>query len=130
MARPRVVEHRIEDLGRHACIAGRAAEELATWTLVRRREKRRVTFAPRFSVNRFGAAREAVLGGLGIAILPEVLCVDDIKTRRLVRVLPSWEGEPGGVNIVYRANRSRTAAVRTCIEHLLAALPAFDPQRT
>jgi DNA-binding transcriptional LysR family regulator len=131
-ASPRYVkEHgaprRIEDLARHACVATRAIEGPASWTLVRGRQRRRVAFVPRVSVNRHGVAHEAVLADVGIAILPQVLCAEDVARKRLVRVLKDYEGEAGGVHLLYRAQRSLTAAVRTCVAHFLAELPATDP---
>lgn len=120
---------RVEDLARHACIAKRSADGVATWTLVRGRHKRKVTISPRFSVNESSAAYRATLAGVGIAMLPEVICAADAKAKRLVRVLADHEGEAGGVHLLYRAHRSLTAAVRTCIDHFLATLPATDPTR-
>ena len=121
---------RVEDLARHDCIATTSADGHATWTLARGRTRRRVTFEPRLYVSEFSAAYRAVLAGVGIALLPESLCAEDVARRRMVRVLDGWEGEAGGVQLLYRAHRSLTAAVRTCIDHLLAELRATDLTRT
>lgn len=134
-ASPRYLEargtpRRVDDLAKHDCIATRAADGMATWTLTTGgREKRRVAFAPRFYVKEFSAAHGAVLAGVGIAMLPEVLCAQDVAAKRLVRVLDGYEGAVGGVYLLYRAQRSLTAAARTCIDHFLAELPATDPAR-
>ncbi|MBU8898320.1 LysR family transcriptional regulator [Corallococcus sp. H22C18031201] len=114
----------VEDLAVHDCIATRATDGHATWTLTQGRTKRRFTFAPRLYVSEFSAAYRAVLAGVGIAMLPESLCAQDVKQRHMARVLDGWEGEAAGVYLLYRAHRSLTAAVRTCIDHLLAELPA------
>ncbi|MDI1484726.1 LysR family transcriptional regulator [Polyangium sp. y55x31] len=121
------VPRRIDDLAQHDCVATRASDGFTTWTLVQGRTKRRFTFAPRFYVSEFAAAHRAVLAGVGIALLPEVHCTEDLAQNRLVRVLAGWEGEAGGVHLLYRAHRSITAAVRTCIDHFLAELPGTDP---
>ncbi|AUX24105.1 LysR family transcriptional regulator [Sorangium cellulosum] len=133
-ASPRYLEargapRRVEDLARHDCIATRATEGFATWTLYQGRSKRRVTVAPRFYVNEFSAAHGAAIAGVGIAMLPEVRCLEDVAEERLVRVLDEVEGESGGVYLLYRAHGSLTAAVRTCIDHFLAELPSTDPSR-
>jgi DNA-binding transcriptional LysR family regulator len=133
-ASPRYLEargtpRRLDDLARHDCIATRAADGMATWTLVQERRKRRVTFEPRFYVSEFSAAHRAALAGVGIGLFPEVHCAADVAAKRLVRVLDGCEGESGGVSLLYRAHRSLTAAVRTCIDHFLAELPATDPSR-
>lgn len=118
---------RVEELAEHDGVATRIRDGFSSWTLTRGRVKRRVTFAPRFYVSELSAAREAVLAGIGIAMLPEVFCVEDVAKKRLVRVLDGWEGEAGGVHLLYRAHRSLSVAVRRCIEHLLTELPGTDP---
>lgn len=114
----------VEELALHDCIATRATDGHATWTLAQGRTKRRFTFAPRLYVSEFSAAYRAVLAGVGIAMLPESLCAQDVNRRHMARVLEGWEGEAAGVYLLYRAHRSLTAAVRTCIDHLLAELPS------
>ena len=121
---------RVDDLGKHDCIATRTADGRATWTLTQGRTTRRFTFAPRLYVSEFSAAYRAVLAGVGIAMLPESLCAEDVVKRRLVRALEGWEGEASGICLLYRAHRSLTAAVRTCVDHFLAELPGTDLART
>lgn len=117
---------RVEDLAHHDCIATRASEGHATWTLGQGRTRRRFAFAPRLYVSEFSAAYRAALAGIGIAMLPESLCAEDVAKKRLVRTLDGWEGEASGIYVLYRAHRVLTAAVRTCIDHFLAELPATD----
>lgn len=113
---------RFADLARHACIAARSSDGLATWTLLHRGRKRRFTFAPRLAVTEYQAAYRAVRAGLGISIIPERTSAQDVEARRLVRVLPGIEGESGGVYLLYRAHRSLTPAVRACIDRLTQAM--------
>jgi len=121
---------RVDDLARHDCISTYATDGHATWTLTQGRTKRRLTFAPRLHVNLFSAAHRAVLAGIGIAMLPESHCTEDVAKGRMARVLDGWEGDTGGVYLLYRNHRSLTAAVRSCIDHLLAELPATDLARS
>ncbi|WP_437280582.1 LysR family transcriptional regulator [Sorangium sp. So ce375] len=125
----RGVPHRIEDLAHHDCIAIHATDGMATWTFGQGRRRRRVTFEPRFYVSESSAAYRATLAGVGIAMLPEVFCAEDVAAKRLVRVLKGYEAEAGGVSLLYRSHRALTAAVRTCVDHLLGELPATDPAR-
>lgn len=127
-ASPRYLKERgtprgIEELAAHDCIATHATDGHATWTLAQGRTRRRFTFAPRLYVSEFSAAYRAVLADVGITMLPESLCAHDVSKRHLARILEGWEGEAAGVYLLYRAHRSLTAAVRTCIDHLLAELP-------
>lgn len=115
------------DLVRHDCIASEAVDGHTTWTLLRGRRKQRVTVAPRLYVTEAGLVRQAALAGLGIAMVPELYCTRDVAEGRLVPVLPRYQGEAGGVHLLYRAHRAFTAAVRTCVDHLLTEFPAADP---
>lgn len=118
----------VDALARHHCISTRAADGLATWTFVRPGARtQRVTFAPRLHVSDTTSAQRAARGGVGIAMLPEILAADDVAHGRLARVLPRHEGQAGGISLLYRAHRSLTAAVRACVDHLVRAIPASDP---
>lgn len=133
-ASPRYLEARgtprtIADLARHACIATHGGDGTAAWTLSRKRVTKRVSYVPRLHVNDSSAAHRAARAGVGIAMLPEVLCAEDVAHGRLARVLPRFEGQVGGVSLLYRAHRSVTAAIRACIDHFLAELPPSDPAR-
>ena len=125
----RGVPRRLQDLVRHDCIATHATDGVAIWTLAGARRKIRVTIEPRFYVNESSSAYRAALAGVGIAMLPEAICAQDVRQKRLVRVLRGYEGESGGVYLLYRAQRSMTAAVRTCIDHFLAELPGTYASR-
>jgi DNA-binding transcriptional LysR family regulator len=116
------------DLTTHALIATRSRDGFETWTLLSGSRKHRITFAPRFYVSEVVAARRAALAGVGIALLPHLLCVEDLAKKRLVHVLPNWKGETGGVHLLYRSGRSLSVAARALIERLLADLPSLDPR--
>lgn len=128
--RARGTPRTVEALSRHDCISTRAADGLATWTFERAGARaQRVTFAPRLYVSDTSAAQRAARGGVGIAMLPEILAVEDVARGRLVPVLPRHEGRAGGLSLLYRAHRSLTAAVRSCVDHFVSTMPTSDPSR-
>lgn len=49
--------------------------------------------------------REAVLSGLGVAILPEWMMQEELKAGRLVRLLPEWSARDLPVHVVYAGHR-------------------------
>lgn len=51
-------------------------------------------------------ARQIVLSGYGICILPEHLAAADLKSGKLVKVLPNAKPTSGGVDLAYRTNRT------------------------
>ena len=109
---------KLADLAKHDLIATQASARGASWELVEDgRRPKRFAFTPRLVVNEMMAARSAAIAGGGIAFLP-----GDQRADQLERVLPSVAGVPGGMWLLYPARRTLTAAVRTCVDHLLASL--------
>jgi DNA-binding transcriptional LysR family regulator len=77
-----------------------------------------VRHQPRMTCADFVALRDAAAGGLGVALLPDHVCGDDLRGGRLVRVFPGWGGETGIVHLVFTTRRGLPPAVRAFIDHL------------
>jgi DNA-binding transcriptional LysR family regulator len=60
--------------------------------------------------------------GLGVAHLPAFLCVEDLRARRLERVLPDWTSPVIPINAVYPSTRHLSPKVKTFLDHLHARL--------
>jgi DNA-binding transcriptional LysR family regulator len=58
------------------------------------------------------------LSGLGIAALPAFLCVEDLRARCLLRVLPDWNAPSIPIHAVYPSTRQLSPKVKTFLEHL------------
>jgi DNA-binding transcriptional LysR family regulator len=56
--------------------------------------------------------------GLGIALLPAYRCADDLRARRLDRVLADWNAPSTPVHVVYPSIRHMPPKVKTFVEHL------------
>jgi DNA-binding transcriptional LysR family regulator len=119
---------RLADLSAHDLIATHSSTSGAVWELfgggrndkARGQRRHRFAFKPRLLVNELFAAKSAALAGAGIVLLPS----PHVDQGELERVLPDVSGESGGLWLLYPARRSLTAAVRSCIKHLLASLPS------
>lgn len=84
------------DLARHDCLHYLRPGDPPAWQLLRRggREaghKTTVPVAGPFAANNSEALREAALGGLGIALLPDFSAEAGLKSGKLVEVLPDWQ---------------------------------------
>jgi DNA-binding transcriptional LysR family regulator len=80
--------------------------------------KREVVVPARLLVNDMDVLRESVVFGLGIAVVPTFLCVEDLRAKRLERVLPDWGPAPTPVHIVYPSRRHLSPTVTSFIDHL------------
>jgi len=96
------------------------------WHLVGPNDARIVVrHAPRMTCTDFAALRDAAAGGLGVALLPDHVCSDDLRGGRLVRVFPGWGGQMGIVHLVFTTRRGLPPAVRALIDHLARTFAAI-----
>ena len=80
------------DLATHDCLPYLRPGETPTWTFAPDKGATRVAVPVRgpFSANNSEALREAAMGGLGIALLPDFSAQAALRAKRLVVVLPRW----------------------------------------
>jgi DNA-binding transcriptional LysR family regulator len=108
------------DLAGHACLTYLRRGEAPTWSFERLKgERGRVSVAVQggFAANNSEALREAALGGLGIALLPDFSAQADLANGKLLAVLPGWR--PVG------AFGSRLFALRPYSPYIPRAVRAF-----
>jgi DNA-binding transcriptional LysR family regulator len=58
------------------------------------------------------------LAGQGIAVLPAFRCGEELRARRLERVLPGWNVPSTPVHVVYPSTRHLSPKVKTFVDHL------------
>jgi len=58
----------------------------------------------------------ALRSGLGIAMLPEITCRDDLAAGRLVRILPDWSPADEEVYLAFATRKGNSPAVRALID--------------
>lgn len=71
----------------------------------------------------FAILRSAALAGLGIALLPDQVCSEEVEAGRLVQVLPDWTTPFGTIHMVFGTRRGLLPAVRALIDHIVAEYP-------
>jgi DNA-binding transcriptional LysR family regulator len=112
----------IADLARHDCIVTEQQREEGIWTFERGRRKAAGDIEPRMVVNNIGVAREIVIAGLGIGVLPNVMCRNDIGANRLVRLLPGWKAPPLQASASHLGRRRVPRKTKVFIDFLSARL--------
>jgi DNA-binding transcriptional LysR family regulator len=78
----------------------------------------------RLRVNEGSALLYAALAGHGVILAPEVLVDELLHEGRLIRVLPNYQGPSRPLNLLFDANRQKTARLRAFID---AATQTFGP---
>ena len=104
-----------------------ADDEPDVWRLIGpgQREKA-VRLTPRLICGELFVLRAAAVAGLGVALIPDHFCQEDLHDGRLVRLLPEWYKQPGLVHLVFTTKRGLTPAVRALIDHLAIAFKEDD----
>ncbi len=69
-------------------------------------------------VNSLALARDAAVAGLGLVVLPEMICWQDLREERLKTVLPDWRLPSGGLYGVYPTPRHLSTKVKTFLDLL------------
>lgn len=113
-----------EDLFAHDCIlrgeAGGGFAGRVAWAFERGGDARHVEVRGRLRLNSVMMAHAAALEGAGVAAIPGFICADDVRHRRLVRVLPDWVVDRKDIRIVYPSNRHLSPRVRLFADALAA----------
>lgn len=90
-----------EQLGDHSCIVFSLLATGATWRFAHDE----VTVSGRLRVNSPQAVREAACAGLGVALGPDWLFAEGLRTSALRRILVGQEAPPVPIHLLYAANR-------------------------
>ncbi|WP_159982728.1 LysR family transcriptional regulator [Novosphingobium sp. 18050] len=77
----------------------------------------RVVHRPRMYSNDSHIVREAAVNGMGIALLHELTCREDLTHGRLERVLSQLHTTEGLLHMVFATRRGMSAAQRAFIDH-------------
>lgn len=81
-----------EELMAHSCMAYWRQRSDDTWTLEKRGQPTsNVQVRGRYHVDNPDAVAHAAVAGLGIALLPDYLCVEALQTGQLEVVLSDWQ---------------------------------------
>lgn len=84
------------DLSRHECLMYLRDGSAQSWSFELEAGRKRgdrvgVPVRGHFKANNSEVLREAVLGGLGIGLLPDFTAVDELRSGQLAQVLPDWK---------------------------------------
>ena len=118
------------DLERHDCLV--FAPEGSTWTLGSGTKEVEVATRPRLLANDYDVLRGVARAGVGLALLPEYHCIEDVETGRLARALPGWSAREIPIFAMYPSTRHLPAKVSALLELLrerlaLTLSPSGEP---
>lgn len=107
------------DLRAHNCIVETESPYKDRWPLLHGGTRRRHWIKGNVRVSNGEVARELVIGGAGLALLPLYMVVDALRAGRLVAVMEDCMPDYGGVFAVYPPTRYLSRAVREFLSLLV-----------
>jgi DNA-binding transcriptional LysR family regulator len=116
---------RPSDLTRHACVVYKLHSTAGVWHICCGESggKEQIQVAGRLTANNAEALHEAVLGDVGIGLLPTWLVGHDLQDGRLERVLPTLEADltkdETSIHAIYPHKRLLSAKVRAFVDFLV-----------
>jgi DNA-binding transcriptional LysR family regulator len=108
----------LADLKTHDCITFGTSASGSSLRLDRGGKPADVPVGSRLLVNDFDVVHAAALAGLGLALSPAYLCLDDLRAKRLERVLRDWNAPPTPIHVVYPSTRHLSPTVKSFVDHL------------
>ena len=108
------------DLVRHNCLSYTFLDTQEVWHLKGGDGDVAIPVAGTLRINDDEALSQAVLGGLGLAMLPTFIVGRDLQEGRLVEVLPGFVPTERFIYAVHLPNRHLPPKVRAFIDFLLA----------
>lgn len=90
----RGMPYSVDDFSKHDCIITDQQRQDGVWTFRNKTKHRFIEVTGKVIVNNIGVVRELAIGGVGLCMLPNIMCRNDVKAKRLVRVLTDWESPP------------------------------------
>ncbi|WP_194724904.1 LysR family transcriptional regulator [Noviherbaspirillum malthae] len=124
---PRSLPKLPKDLTGFNCLRYGEGETSRRWRFRRGAETQSVEVSGNMLVNNSEALRRAMLDGAGIALLPDFVVEDDLKSRRAVELLPKWKPEPlfgDKAYAIWLPDRRMLPKTRTFLDFLSSSLPA------
>ena len=106
------------DLASWPTLAMPGAGDHLVWSLKRAGDASETRIDPRLVSDDMYALRRAALEGVGIALLPQLICDEELRQGRLQRVLPEWGCTPSEIQATFPTRRGMLPAVRALIDFL------------
>jgi LysR family transcriptional regulator for bpeEF and oprC len=108
----------VDDFEHFDCVVTEHQRAEGVWTFRSSLGVKVIDVVGRISVNHIGVARELVIGGVGLGILPNIMCQNDIRAKRLVRVLTDWESPSLQVSATFLGKRKGSRRLRAFLDFM------------
>ncbi len=98
-----------------------------TLELVSGKKQEKFKVKPRIVTDDFSILKQSVTDGLGIAILPDYMCVDELKSQALVKIFPEWGAKAIDIYALYPKHRVKIPKIKALLKFVVET---FDNKLT
>jgi len=116
---------KLEDLAMHEALAYGRGSRVVPWRFTDRGRQHEVKVTGRIRFDDLESIVDAAAGGNGLAWLPSWLIVDQLRSGRLLEVLPALRGPGYEVFAVWPLGRYLPMRVRVVIDELVKRIPSM-----
>ncbi len=109
---------RPEDLSQKSCLCLNRPQMRKTWNLKNGSKSLSIAVNPRVTSNQMTSLITMAIQSAGIAFVPSFLCHAQLRTGRLVQVLPEWKGEEVPVSLVVSQGKAKSARLKLVSDRL------------
>jgi DNA-binding transcriptional LysR family regulator len=117
------------DLNGHNCLNVSTASCAHRWRFTTRAGEHEIEVTGNLCSNSIEAVRAAALKGQGVCLLPLLSVAEDLKTGRLLRLLPDYVAVEAAIQAVYPGGRHLSTRVRTFLDFVARRLREVDIDR-
>jgi DNA-binding transcriptional LysR family regulator len=107
-----------EDLIRHICVTNPLYPPDGKWTFHSGQSKSEISVAGSVTTNSVIVARQLVVSGLGIALLPDYCCSDDLASGVLRQILPDYSLPPQAIRVLFPRSALQPRKVKLFVDFL------------
>lgn len=108
-----------DDLQQHRCLTYSYASAPDEWQFSHAGNNHTVRIKGPMHANSGDLLRAAALAGMGIILQPSFIVGDDIRSRKLIALLPGFTAAMTQIHAVYPSRRHLSAKVRTFVDYLI-----------
>ena len=86
------------------------------WNLVGTKDKQSIKISKKLMINDLNLIKSLTISGSGISLIPTFLCYNEVKSGKLIRILPNWRSDLRPVHFVYPSQKFVTPKIKAFIE--------------
>ncbi len=110
------------DLSYQRCLVFSGTTSKNKWTVLSNKGKAEVKIAPHFQSNHLEIIKNMVVAGMGVSVLPEFLCAEEMASGTMVHILKEWRTEARPLQLVTPPQKNTPPKIKKLQDFLLQKL--------